>query len=213
MKRTSQGPTGLKKAAEGSVKGDDNTRQRLIDTALQHIATHGVAGLTVRGVAAAAGANIAAVNYYFRSKDALVREVLEVTIRNLLVDTDELLARMKSDPHVALAGLLSYYLDGGLRFPGISKAHMHNAFSSDDYTGLFPTSFVPVIERIRDAIRAHVPGLDAAAAGRRTVFALSAVFFPVFFSGLFRTMHALGTPGGRLQYVEEIVAAALAPAK
>ncbi|MER5335583.1 TetR family transcriptional regulator [Micromonospora sp. NPDC002717] len=50
------------------------TRQKLIDGALAAIRTHGIAGVSARTVAAAAGVNQALVFYHFGSVDALLAE-------------------------------------------------------------------------------------------------------------------------------------------
>ncbi len=50
-------------------------QDRLLDAAEQLFSEHGFDGTSVRDIAAAAGCNIAAVNYYFGSKDNLYTEV------------------------------------------------------------------------------------------------------------------------------------------
>ncbi|WP_437597568.1 TetR/AcrR family transcriptional regulator [Sorangium sp. So ce590] len=191
----------------------DDPRQRLIVAAIEQIEQHGVGQATVRKIAAAAGVNIAAVNYYFRSKEALLAAALEGSIRHMLEDGEEFLARMPGDPMGALSGLLDYYLEGCVRYPNLGKAHLHDAFQTDDYGGPFPTLFAPVILRLRDLVRAAVPGLDERAAAHRVVAALSAVFFPAFFAGLYEGLSALGTPADRLAYVRELARQTLAPAE
>lgn len=191
----------------------DDPRQRLVIAAIDQIEKHGVGQVTVRKIAAAAEVNIAAVNYYFRSKEALLAAALEGSIRHMLEDGDELLARMPDDPMEALSGLLGYYLEGCLRYPNLSRAHLHDAFHADDYSGPFPTLFAPVIMRLRDLVRAAVPGLEERAAARRVVAALSAVFFPAFFAGLYEGLSALGSPDDRLTYVRELARQTLAPAE
>lgn len=54
--------------AEGKVVAPD-VREGIL-------AENGVAGTTVRSITAEAGANVAAVNYYFRTKEELYREVV-----------------------------------------------------------------------------------------------------------------------------------------
>jgi len=54
----------------------DATRARLIDAAGQVFAEHGFQAATVRDICTRAGANIAAVNYYFRDKAGLYLAVL-----------------------------------------------------------------------------------------------------------------------------------------
>jgi hypothetical protein len=98
-----------------------------------------------------------------------------------------------------------------LRFPRISKAHLHQAFVADDYQGMFPQRFAPVLERLRAALCAALPGLDRAAAARRVIAALSATFFPAFFAPLFQPIAALDTPEQRAEYALEVARRALAP--
>jgi AcrR family transcriptional regulator len=189
----------------------DNTRDQLVLTAIDQIEQHGLDKLTVRGIAAAAEANVAAVNYHFRSKDALVAAALERSILNMLQDTETILNKLPAKPAAVLSELFAYYLEGALRYPRVSKAHLHDAFCSDDYTGAFPRLFAPVTERLTSVVQQSVRGLNQASAGRRVIAALSAVFFPVFFPGLYATLHALDTPGARLAYVSDLARTLLSP--
>ena len=54
----------------------DPTRQRILQAALLIFAERGFKAATVRDICAQAGVNVASVNYYFRSKEALYREAL-----------------------------------------------------------------------------------------------------------------------------------------
>lgn len=51
----------------------ENTKEQLMDATIELIASEGVAGVTVRKVTAAAGANSAAVSYHFGGIDQLIR--------------------------------------------------------------------------------------------------------------------------------------------
>ncbi len=53
----------------------DATRERILDAAERLFARHGFEGASVREITAAAGCNVAAVNYHFGSKENLYREV------------------------------------------------------------------------------------------------------------------------------------------
>lgn len=189
----------------------DEPRARLVEAAIEQIEQRGLARLTIREVAAAAGANIAAVNYYFGSKDALVSAALEGTIRVMMEDIDEILKSASGSPKQGFAELLEYLIEGTLRFPRISKAHLHDAFSADDYSGPFPALFAPLLIRVRDALREALPALSESAASRRVVAALSAMFFPGFFAGLFSGMSILEHPRERREYAQEVARQLLAP--
>ncbi|HUS73020.1 MAG TPA: CerR family C-terminal domain-containing protein [Sedimentisphaerales bacterium] len=58
-----------------SGSADKPVQDRLLDAAEQLFSEHGFEGTSVRDIAAIAGCNIAAVNYYFGGKDKLYTEV------------------------------------------------------------------------------------------------------------------------------------------
>jgi AcrR family transcriptional regulator len=190
----------------------ETPRERLVEAAIQEMERRGLSQLTVRGVAAAAQMNVAAVNYHFRSKQALVEAALESTIAHMLGDTDEILSRLGDEPRAVLAELFTYYLEGALRYPRICKAHLHDAFVADDYGGTFPRRFAPVLLRLRDALRSLVPGLDHRQAERRVVASLSAIFFPALFAGLYRGLGTLSNASERRDYAAELARRSLEPA-
>src|ERR1700682_6833679 len=64
----------------GGVRGGTVTEQRrqeLVQAAFNQIAQHGFEGLRTRDVASEVGVNIATLHYYFPTKEALIRGVLE----------------------------------------------------------------------------------------------------------------------------------------
>jgi AcrR family transcriptional regulator len=58
-----------------SVKPPHETRTRILDAAEELFMQHGFGGTSMRQLTAQAGANLAAVNYHFGSKDALIEAV------------------------------------------------------------------------------------------------------------------------------------------
>ena len=70
------------------VVADRETRARLLEEGRCLFAARGFRGVTVREICTAAGANVAAVNYYFGDKLGLYREVLEGAIAVMQQSTD-----------------------------------------------------------------------------------------------------------------------------
>jgi AcrR family transcriptional regulator len=53
-----------------------NTKDRILDAAERLFARDGIEAASLRGITTEAGVNLAAVNYHFQSKDALIRAVI-----------------------------------------------------------------------------------------------------------------------------------------
>lgn len=66
-----------------SAEGEKDKRALLVRAAVRVFADHGFDAATLRDITQLAGANIAAVNYYFRSKDELLKSALESCLRPL----------------------------------------------------------------------------------------------------------------------------------
>ncbi len=64
----------------GEMAGNDPTRAKLVEIAGRVFAERGYRAATVREICTRAGANVAAVNYYFRDKLGLYTEVLRLSL-------------------------------------------------------------------------------------------------------------------------------------
>lgn len=68
------------------------TREQILNVTLAFIQQEGLSSLTIRAIAERAGVNVAAVNYHFGSKEALVQEVmltLSVGLRQAFVHLND----------------------------------------------------------------------------------------------------------------------------
>ncbi len=67
-------------AAEGERRGSHDKRQRLLEAAGEVFAQRGFKAATIQEISQRAGANIASVNYHFRDKETLYREVFRYAL-------------------------------------------------------------------------------------------------------------------------------------
>ena len=69
------------------TQNEQETRQRLLDAAARLFAERGFNDVSIRQICAqAGGANVAAVNYYFRDKAGLYRELLESMLERWIAE-------------------------------------------------------------------------------------------------------------------------------
>jgi AcrR family transcriptional regulator len=87
---------------------EKGTRERLLETAGEVFAEYGLHGATIREITSRAGANVAAVNYYFRDKEELYAAVLEHAHRNSL--TERWMAQPGGSPEERVRGFIEALL-------------------------------------------------------------------------------------------------------
>jgi len=71
-------------AAGGYARGDE-TRQRIIDAAIQRFGEHGFDRASTRDIATAAGVNAPALQYYFENKEGLYKACAEYLTNDLKI--------------------------------------------------------------------------------------------------------------------------------
>lgn len=81
------------------------SRQRLLDSARDCLGRNGLAATTSRHIAAAAGANLAAITYHFGSKDELVAAALLEGLREWLTPTIDVLGGVGDPAERTLAAI------------------------------------------------------------------------------------------------------------
>lgn len=98
--------------------------EKIIQATIACIERYGITATTNRQIARAAGVNIAAINYYFRSKQALIRRCMEITLNNAF-DLGDMPAMPGASPQERCTAIFDELLAGGLRYPGITRAHFY----------------------------------------------------------------------------------------
>ena len=107
--------------------GENSTsvEDKIIQTTIDCIETYGFSGATNRRIAEAAGVNIAAINYYFRSKEVLIRRVMEITLNNAF-DLSNVPPMPGATVQQRCIAIFLEILEGGIRYPNITRAHFRN---------------------------------------------------------------------------------------
>jgi TetR/AcrR family transcriptional regulator, regulator of cefoperazone and chloramphenicol sensitivity len=100
-----------------SYQRGEDTRRRILDTALEVFAAVGYEAASTRALAERAGVNLPAIPYYFGSKEGLYRAVIEQIVREIDQSMGPVGERVSATlangdpPREALLGLLHEMLD------------------------------------------------------------------------------------------------------
>lgn len=96
-----------------------NVEEKILDRALYLIGKNHSCSISVRAIAKEAGVNVSAINYYFRSKEEMLRQAKELYITNTLSIT-EILNRTEYGNEEKLVFSANEIMEYNIRFPGIT---------------------------------------------------------------------------------------------
>lgn len=95
-------------------------KRKILDATLRIIGTEGVHHVTSRKVASLANVNVAAINYYFGSKDNAVNEAL-TTFTGKLMSSFKYLDDFDVPPETRIRNFLRSYADYTLEYPDVFR--------------------------------------------------------------------------------------------
>lgn len=121
--------------------------EKIITATIECIEKYGLKGTTIRQIAEEAGVNSAAINYYFRSKDVLIERCMKVTLNNAFAweDIDKLPGDTANERCKAI---FTEIFEGGLKYPGITRAHFYDYLVDGDYQSLLVKVLNEFIEKL-----------------------------------------------------------------
>src|SRR5512136_3129786 len=90
-----------------STKGDDTTREQLLDAATTLFAERGIAATTVAQIAAHVGVTSAMVHYYFKTRDQLLDAIVEERIMRFTAIVWDSFSGSEADPIALVKGLVA----------------------------------------------------------------------------------------------------------
>lgn len=112
---------------------ENTTRTRILEVAERLFAEKGYHGVSLRSITAAAGVNMAAVHYYFRTKEGLLRAIFEYRTRPLTAERLQTLQTILDDAGDGLPDirkLLEAFISPGIRLGASSEGAVFNRLSA-----------------------------------------------------------------------------------
>jgi AcrR family transcriptional regulator len=156
----------------------DSRRARLLDATERLIGEHGVDGVSVRAINAAAESNSAAAHYHFGSKEGLVAAALERRMEGLAADRFEMLAPLERLRRPPVRGLVEALVVPLVRLCETRDGRHYVRFlatlarSDEPWRRLAAEAFAPQWARVEPVLDRALP--DQPAALRRFRFSVAA---------------------------------------
>jgi TetR/AcrR family transcriptional regulator, regulator of cefoperazone and chloramphenicol sensitivity len=164
---------------------ETSTEQAILLATIDCINENGLEHLTTRMIAEKAGANIASINYYFRTKEILVNKALEITIKHMLEDVMETVRDSSLDFRQVLHDVIYYLISGASSNMGISSAHLYRLVVEKDYESVSAQSFLTAFNQVLERAAQAFPDQDRNRLRRNLASIFSALMFmmltPFFF--------------------------------
>jgi AcrR family transcriptional regulator len=164
---------------------DSPVRRRIFASTVRLLGREGIQALTVRSIAREAGVNIAAVNYYFGSKDALVEEVLRTTLDEMAGLPGDLLDEENLEISARMQAFFQGLMGAVLKYPGLVRAHLYAPLMQGDFDGPFVRRFRGFLEDIETQLKQKRVKVEHAEPRTAIVQMVSAVLLPALLPKMF----------------------------
>lgn len=153
-----------------TVKPQHETRTRILDAAEELFMQHGFEGTSMRQLTSRAGVNLAAVNYHFGSKDALIEAVFRRRLDPMNVERIAELDQLESTNCVSAEAVIRAFVRPSLRMIEDGKGGGRNFIRllgrtyTDPAKGiraLIGQMYAPAMERYKRALQRALPQMPA----------------------------------------------------
>jgi AcrR family transcriptional regulator len=188
---------------------DLTTQARILDSTVKLLLAAPTEELTTRRIAAEAQVNIAAINYYFRSKEELVDRAMEAAVKGFFEKGLAVLLAPGRDPVDRLRDFFTGYAYGLMNSPRLSRTAYLGLVSKDDSTTFFGGYMKDMLVKIMQVVaEARGEGEEGARAIADTsLMALSCVVFPFLLSNILREAGAVdySDDDARRRYIDTVL--------
>lgn len=158
-----------------------STKEKIIKVTMEIIVSEGFQNVTIRKIANRAGVNLAAVNYHYGCKDAVINEALK-TVTVQLINAFLCLKQEDLDPPTRLKLFIKEYTEVLFKYPDIIKIiidqNIHN-YPTRVATGYQKYLKTEGAELIRSTFEEIRPGESEMVLNMRAIQLLSCLAFPI----------------------------------
>lgn len=186
-----------------------STKEKIIKVTMEIIASEGFHNVTIRKIANRAGVNLAAVNYHYGSKDAVINEALK-TVTNQLINAFLWLKNDDLEPVERLRQFIREYSEVLFKYPDIIKIiidkniHNYTTRVEEGYQEYLKTEGGDLLRKICKQIK---PNESEMILSMRVMQLLSCLAFPILMGDRVYDMYQVDLldPGTRQIYTDLLI--------
>jgi len=180
---------------------------KIILATVECIEEYGINGTTIRRIGDKAGMNSAAINYYFRSKDALMERVFSTTLNNAF-DWEDFIYTENMPLKEQLNEIFVFLSVKSIEYRNISRAHFYEIIEHENYNTMITVRMNAFLEKVFSEVKRKKPDLPDGRI-RMALTQLAAATLPFFsiYANLFDTFSGLDMDRAenRAKYVKSLV--------
>lgn len=135
------------------VAARDSVKKQIIQTTINIIEKEGINAITTRKIASCAGVNVAAINYYFRTKDNFLKEIFELIVNHFSNDINVILTHTELSLFSLLKVFFTYIFRGSMEYPNILEALLSKYSHYSEFAKNFSLLFEKFNNRARKLLR------------------------------------------------------------
>ena len=153
-----------------SLKPQHETRTRILDAAEELFMQHGFEGTSMRHLTSRAGVNLAAVNYHFGSKQALIEAVFRRRLDPMNLERIAELERLEAASNLSPEAIIRAFLLPSLRLVEDARGGGRNFIRllgrtysepAKEIRALIGQMYAPAMERYKKALERALPQMPA----------------------------------------------------
>lgn len=173
-------------------KMKEDTKEKILNTVVEIIGKEGVHVITVRKVADLSQVNIAAINYYFGSKDDLIEEAIQYFLERKMLEIVSILDMPEYKVDQKLFLFLKNYMEVISHYPGFPKSILASVLKGDLSFFKKINNFInKVIMKIASLIAENLDIQDMEIALIKTIQIIIPVVFPISLHNAFSNLFPL----------------------
>ena len=183
------------------------TEGKILQATIDCIEKYGLEKTTIRQIAKEASMNSAAINYYFRSKDLLMKQVMTIALGHAF-DMENFKGSADLPAKERLVAVMDGMLIGAQQYPRLTKAFFLDLLLERGHNTLVLQHCQAFLDILKQELTAAYPRKSAEGIGEALMSISSATFlyqglFPGFFAG--DATPDLSDSGQRNAYVRRVV--------